>query len=54
MLIDIFLLPFFIFKWAFSLLFWVAIVFYIVGTDWFGDVVEWLQDKWTDAIRRWQ
>ena len=53
-MIDIFLLPFYVFKWVFSLCFWVAIVFYIVGTDWFGDLSDWLQDKWTDVIRRWR
>jgi len=44
--IDIFLLPFYLFKWAFSLVFWWYLLVIITSTDAYYDVADKLKDKW--------
>ena len=45
-MIDIFFLPFYLFKWAFSLVFWWYLLVIITSTDAYDDVADKVKDKW--------
>tara|TARA_R100001443_G_scaffold115861_1_gene134675 strand:+ start:2047 stop:2202 length:156 start_codon:yes stop_codon:yes gene_type:complete len=42
---TILMMPFYIFKYAFSLAFWFFIITYIISTDWYDRVSEKIKDK---------
>jgi len=45
-MIDIFLLPFYAFKWLFPLLVWYYVIQFLLVTDYYYDTSEKVKDMW--------
>jgi len=50
MIIDIFLIPFYLFKYGFALIVWFFIISTILQTDWYWDLSQMISEKYK-AIR---
>ena len=42
---TILMLPFYVFKYAFSLAFWFFVITYIISTDWYQDITYKLRNR---------
>jgi len=51
MIIDLYLLPFYIFKYTFPILFWIYLVSWITQSDWYWDMSDKLKEIYK---KRWK
>jgi hypothetical protein len=51
MIIDLYLLPFYIFKYLFPILFWIYFISWITQSDWYWDLSDKLKEIYK---KRWK
>ena len=47
-MIEIFLIPFYVFKWMFSLAFWYYGIMFLTNTEGYENASDNLKDKWRE------
>ena len=52
-MVDLFLIPFYLFKYVFSFLIWLFLASVILDSDWFFRTKEWVIDQYNRVMERW-
>jgi len=52
LMIELFLTPFYVFKWVFSLAFWYYGIYFIMNTETYENASDKLKDRWNELRQK--